>query len=84
MSQYANGFVAAIDEAIRRKDCLAEPYRFMVEHLRRNKNAQPASFETRKSNDTKSYDTGSASMPSVVFDRAGPHLRNFEDQDLTF
>lgn len=50
--------------------------------LVRDENETAAFFRTEKSNYTRYADTGTESMPGMVFDPAGPHFRNTEPNDI--
>jgi replicative DNA helicase len=50
--------------------------------LCRDENDTGAYFVTKKSNYTRYADTGSESVPGMIFDMAGPHFRNTEPEDI--
>ena len=50
--------------------------------LVRDENGTEAYFETVKSNYTRYADTGTESVPGMIFDPAGPHFRNTAATDI--
>lgn len=50
--------------------------------LVRDENETASFFRTEKSNYTRYADTGSESVPGMVFDAAGPHFRNTRPEDV--
>lgn len=55
----------------------------LLVRLVREENEQTAFFTTQKSNYTRYADTGSEAAPGMIFDQAGPHFRNTNDQDFS-